>query len=183
MVVALWENEYMAEPDRSPDRMAAAYYHAGWAIVSHYVGRQAIGISIAPNARGKYARGEPVPKKLPPMTTDEAKRDIMVSLAGGMAEEMYSGGTENAVVSRSDWQRARGNGPRRAWLVAERAIVNENERNSFLNDLAAKVHKVLESRWDFVRTLAEELIYQTVLTERQVRKELSDLPPGVTDTR
>ena len=145
-----------------------AYHEAGHAVMAILMGGHVNRVSIEPpNDDGPDRYGETITTW--PMMSDSQRfaYEICVSLAGPIAESLYSGCDER-IETVAEWQMD--------WLTAFRSAskisTNSKTADKLLNDCQTKIrhHFDQANAWAAVAALADELLAHETIEHEQVEE-------------
>lgn len=147
-----------------------AYHEAGHALVAHLLGGEVRGVTIEPdNDDGPDRQGDTqVRWRRTGMSDMEfARKTVQVSLAGPVAEMIYSGDPYHpGLVAEwaADW--------REAWTAAALLHAGERQRLAYLEQVSIQLYCRLKAAdpWAALAALADHLLAHETLESEQVEE-------------
>lgn len=151
-------------------KAAVAYHEAGHAVMASHCKIGFAEVSIAPGegfeGRCKMMKQASLLRadyELPPELQRRLHKMIMVALAGGVAERLYSRKSDTSGSSRNDNAVAR--------FLAGKSAGDTEEEDALLNYLKIYTRNFLKnSNWDAVKALAKELLEKKSVSGQRARK-------------
>lgn len=164
----------------------AAFHESGHAVMICYLKRRFRYVTIIPNDdEGYLGACVHCRKKHNPRGTKHIEDQVLISLAGPIAEKVFSG-RENSKGSRADWDDAKN--------MARLSPMHNNYGSTFmevscerkvlvayLEFLDAKAELILAQAhvWDAVKKLAEELLTKRKISYLRVKRIVNQKLKGV----
>ena len=151
-----------------------AYHEAGHAFMATYLGAKVRSVTIDPdNDDGPQRFGDTqIVWKMSRLTEREYReKAIQVSLAGPVAEMLYSGDPYHpGLVAEwaADWKEA--------WAFAESLIDNPRRRLEYLESITVELHRLMDSEpyWSAIAALADHLLAHDTLEAEEVKEIVND---------
>jgi ATP-dependent Zn protease len=151
-----------------------AYHEAGHAYVAVYLGAKVRSVTIDPDnddGPARFGDTQIIWRRSRLSEKQFRERAIQVSLAGPVAEMLYTGDPFHPGLVAEwahDWQAA--------WELAELLFVDERKRLSYLEDLTGVLYRLLDSEphWSAVAALADNLLAHETLESEEVRDIIND---------
>lgn len=151
-----------------------AYHEAGHAYVAVYLGAKVRSVTIDPdNDDGPERFGDTqiVWRRSRLSEKQFRERAIQVSLAGPVAEMLYTGDPFHPGLVAEwvhDWQAA--------WELADLLYVDQRKRLEYLEQMTGVLYRLLDSEphWSAVAALADHLLAHETLESEEVRDIISD---------
>ena len=146
-----------------------AYHEAGHAFMATYLGAKVRSVTIAPdNDDGPQRFGDTqIVWRMSRMTEWEYRQKaIQVSLAGPVAEMLYSGDPYHpGLVAEwaADWKEA--------WAFTEQLFDNHRQRLEYLETITVELYRLMDSvpYWSAVAALADHLLAHDTLEAEDVK--------------
>lgn len=151
-----------------------AYHEAGHAYVAVYLGAKVRSVTIDPDnddGPARFGDTQIIWRRSRLSEKQFRERAIQVSLAGPVAEMLYTGDPFHPGLVAEwahDWQAA--------WEMAELLFVDQRKRLSYLEDLTGVLYRLLDSEphWSAVAALADNLLAHETLESEEVRDIIND---------
>lgn len=151
-----------------------AYHEAGHAYVAVYLGAKVRSVTIDPdNDDGPERFGDTqiIWRRSRLSEKQFRERAIQVSLAGPVAEMLYTGDPFHPGLVAEwahDWQAA--------WELADLLFVDQRKRLEYLEQVTGVLYRLLDSEphWSAVAALADHLLAHETLESEEVRDIISD---------
>lgn len=151
-----------------------AYHEAGHAFMAVYLGAKVRSVTIEPdNDDGPERFGDTqiVWRRSRLSEKEFRERAIQVSLAGPVAEMLYTGDPYHpGLVAEwaNDWQSA--------WELAELLFVDQRKRLDYLETVTGQLYRMLdaEPHWSAVAALADHLLAHDTLESEDVKDIVSE---------
>lgn len=151
-----------------------AYHEAGHAYVAVYLGAKVRSVTIDPdNDDGPERFGDTqiIWRRSRLSEKQFRERAIQVSLAGPVAEMLYTGDPFHPGLVAEwahDWQAA--------WELADLLFVDQRKRLEYLEQMTGVLYRLLDSEphWSAVAALADHLLAHETLESEEVRDIISD---------
>lgn len=151
-----------------------AYHEAGHAYVAVYLGAKVRSVTIDPdNDDGPERFGDTqiIWRRSRLSEKQFRERAIQVSLAGPVAEMLYTGDPFHPGLVAEwahDWQTA--------WELADLLFVDQRKRLEYLEQMTGVLYRLLDSEphWSAVAALADHLLAHETLESEEVRDIISD---------
>lgn len=151
-----------------------AYHEAGHAFMALLLGAKVRSVTIEPdNDDGPRRFGDTqIVRRMSRMSERQYReRAIQVSLAGPVAEMLYSGDPFHpGLVAEwaADWQTA--------WAFAEQLVDNPQRRLEYLEQTAIELRRMmdLEPNWSAIADLADHLLAHETLEGDEVREIIGE---------
>jgi ATP-dependent Zn protease len=151
-----------------------AYHEAGHAYVAVYLGAKVRSVTIDPDnddGPARFGDTQIIWRRSRLSEKQFRERAIQVSLAGPVAEMLYTGDPFHPGLVAEwahDWQAA--------WELADLLFVDHRKRLSYLEDLTGMLYRLLDSEphWSAVAALADNLLAHETLESEEVRDIIND---------
>ncbi len=151
-----------------------AYHEAGHAYVAVYLGAKVRSVTIDPDnddGPARFGDTQIIWRRSRLSEKQFRERAIQVSLAGPVAEMLYTGDPFHPGLVAEwahDWQAA--------WELAEPLFADQRKRLSYLEDLTGVLYRLLDSEphWSAVAALADNLLAHETLESEEVRDIIND---------
>ncbi|MDB5342159.1 MAG: hypothetical protein JWP89_536 [Schlesneria sp.] len=151
-----------------------AYHEAGHAYVAVYLGAKVRSVTIDPDnddGPARFGDTQIIWRRSRLSEKQFRERAIQVSLAGPVAEMLYTGDPFHPGLVAEwahDWQAA--------WELADLLFVDQRKRLSYLEDLTGVLYRLLDSEphWSAVAALADNLLAHETLESEEVRDIIND---------
>ncbi len=151
-----------------------AYHEAGHAYVAVYLGAKVRSVTIDPDnddGPARFGDTQIIWRRSRLSEKQFRERAIQVSLAGPVAEMLYTGDPFHPGLVAEwahDWQVA--------WEMAELLFADQRKRLSYLEDLTGVLYRLLDSEphWSAVAALADNLLAHETLESEEVRDIIND---------
>jgi ATP-dependent Zn protease len=151
-----------------------AYHEAGHAYVAVYLGAKVRSVTIDPDnddGPARFGDTQIIWRRSRLSEKQFRERAIQVSLAGPVAEMLYTGDPFHPGLVAEwahDWQTA--------WELAELLFADQRKRLSYLEDLTGVLYRLLDSEphWSAVAALADNLLAHETLESEEVRDIIND---------
>jgi ATP-dependent Zn protease len=151
-----------------------AYHEAGHAYVAVYLGAKVRSVTIDPDnddGPARFGDTQIIWRRSRLSEKQFRERAIQVSLAGPVAEMLYTGDPFHPGLVAEwahDWQAA--------WELAELLFADQRKRLAYLEDLTGVLYRLLDSEphWSAVAALADNLLAHETLESEEVRDIIND---------
>lgn len=151
-----------------------AYHEAGHAYIAVYHGAKVRSVTIDPDnddGPARFGDTQIVWKRSRLTEKQFRERAIQVSLAGPVAEMLYTGDPFHPGLVAEwahDWQAA--------WEMAELLFADQRKRLEYLEQVTGALYRLLDSEphWSAVAALADHLLAHDTLESEEVREIISD---------
>lgn len=152
-----------------------AYHEAGHVLMAHLLGAKVKQVTIEPDDDdGPERQGDTqVLWRRKGMTEKEyAQRAVQVSLAGPVAEMIYSGDPYHpghVVEWAADWKEA--------WTAAEPLHADEKKRLEYLEQISIQLYHRMkrDDLWDALAAIADNLLAHETLDKEQIEEIFEEL--------
>jgi len=151
-----------------------AYHEAGHALMAMLLGGKVKQVTIEPDDDDRQGDTQILWRRSGISEKEFAKIAVQVSLAGPVAEMIYSGDPYHpglVVEWAADW--------REAWEAAIPLIPNERKRLEYLEDVSIQLYHRLkrDDLWAALAALADNLLAHETLERDQVEEIVKDWLP------
>lgn len=150
-----------------------AYHEAGHALVAHLLGGKVKQVTIDPDSDGPERYGDTqIRWKRGLGDKDFAQKTVRVSLAGPVAEMIYSGEPYHPGVVpewAADW--------RDAWEAAQILFPNERQQLEYLENTSIELYRQMQQDdfWSAVAGIADHLLAHDTLEADEFKELVGEL--------